>query len=222
MDMSRVHELTGKVFGQWTVLKFSHANGKMAYWLCRCDCGTERSVFGGDLKRGMSSGCGCQRLAKLSAAHTTHGMSSHDAYCSWQHMRTRCQNPKSNNYSLYGGRGIKVCDKWQAFDGFWEDMGPSWRVGLSIDRYPNKDGNYEASNCRWASDLEQARNRRTERVIDTPSGPMSITEAAEKYGLSRQTISSRLRYEWSNPADLVAPSLRPNRIYATGPRKPQP
>jgi len=205
MDMTRVKDLTGKSFGQWTVLRFSHAQGNVAYWLCQCDCPekTERAVFGGDLKRGMSTGCGCQRIAKMVAKVRKHDMSGKPAYLSWQHMKQRCQNPDSDGYYLYGGRGITVCERWQDFQNFWEDMGPTWRRGTSIDRYPDKNGNYEPTNCRWATPAQQASNRRTERIIDTPKGRMSVTQASDVFDIPRQTIFARLRYEWTDPAELV-------------------
>lgn len=207
MDMTRVKDLTGRQFGRWTVLRFSHAKGRAAYWWCQCGCAarTERPVFGGDLKRGVSTSCGCHMREQSAERLRRHSMSRHPAYRSWQMMRNRCANPAFGGYDLYGGRGITVCAKWDTFEGFWEDMGPTWAPGLSIDRYPDKDGNYGPDNCRWATPRQQARNRRTERLIQTPDGEMSVTAAAEKYGIPRPTLFSRLRYGWTDPSQLLAP-----------------
>jgi|SRR6185312_12463818 len=210
MDMKRVKDLTGQKFGRWVVVRFSHAKGNAAYWWCRCECEahTEKSVFGGDLKRGESTSCGCLSREERAARSTKHSLSRHPAYRSWIYMRNRCNNPNYDGYGIYGGRGISVCERWNtSFEAFWEDMGPTWAPGLSIDRI-NYNDNYSPENCRWVTAKEQARNRRTETIIETPAGPMCVTEAAELYGLSRQTLFSRLRYKWTDPYDLVRPPHR--------------
>jgi len=205
MDMKRVKDLTGNTYGRWSVVKFAYAKGNAAYWDCKCECGAEKAVFGGDLKRGMSTSCGCLAREKQAARMTRHGMAGTPGYHSWVYMKDRCNNPASDGYPQYGGRGIVVCEAWSTFEGFWADMGSTWADGLSIDRYPDKNGNYEPGNCRWATPQQQARNRRTERLIETPSGLMCVAEAGETFGVSPITISSRLRYGWTDPAKLVAP-----------------
>ena len=194
--MANVVDLTGKKFGRWIVKGFSHKNGKMFYWSCLCDCGKERAVFGGDLKRGGSRSCGCLQKEEVSDRFTSHGMARHPAYRSWQHMKNRCGNPTDDGYKDYGGRGIKICNEWLEFDGFWSDMGSTWEKGLSIDRI-DVDGNYEPSNCRWATSKQQGNNRRTNQLIMCPDGELrTVTLAAEKYGIKRATIFSRIRYGW--------------------------
>lgn len=121
-------------------------------------------------------------------------------------MRSRCEQPTAAGYALYGGRGIKVCDKWQTFEGFWEDMGPTWGEGLSIDRIDVNRGYYKG-NCRWSTPKEQAMNRRTNHRILTPAGVMTIKEASERYGLTYNTISARIRYGWTDPSELVKPVM---------------
>lgn len=110
-------------------------------------------------------------------------------------MRQRCSNPRSKNYPIYGGRGIKVCDRWMTFENFWADMGATWQPGRSIERI-NVDGHYESGNCRWATPREQANNRRTAHLIATPKGRMSVTDAAHRFGVSRRLIFSRIRQGW--------------------------
>lgn len=100
---------------------------------------------------------------KLSVTSTTHGMRHTCTYNSWEAMKKRCLNVKAVNYFNYGGRGITVCEQWLTFEGFFADMGER-PEGKTLDRYPDKDGNYEPGNCRWATPGEQANNRRKRSV----------------------------------------------------------
>ena len=136
--------------------------------------------------------------------NNTHGMTRHPAYRSWKYMHSRCSNAGNDGYHLYGGRGIQVCKRWGNFERFWADMGPAWREGLTLERI-NVNGGYKPSNCRWATRKEQAANRRTERLIDTPEGRMSVTKAAEHFGVKRGTIFARLEYGWPNSRLLLPP-----------------
>lgn len=202
--MSKVVDLTGKKFDRWTVKSFSHKVGKMFHWLCICECGTERAVFGGDLKRGASKSCGCLMKELASDRFKTHSMSKHPAYRAWIGMKSRCFDSSKEGFKDYGGRGITIAQEWQDFDVFWKDMGPTWSKGLTIDRV-DVDGNYEASNCRWATPKQQANNRRTNRVLICPDGiGRNVTEAAEHYGISSYTLFARLRYGWTGD-DLFKP-----------------
>jgi hypothetical protein len=207
--MSKVIDLTGRKFGRWLVKGFSHQNGKMFYWSCICDCGTERAVFGGDLKRGGSVSCGCLKREESARRLISHDMSFHPAYRSWIAMKVRCLNPSNTGYKDYGGRGITICDEWMEFDAFWHDMGPTWASGLSIDRI-DVDGDYEPSNCRWATPKIQGNNRRTNHLIMCPDGELrTVTEASEKYGITRNTLFARIRYGWAEE-DLFQP-IRPHK-----------
>jgi len=105
-------------------------------------------------------------------------------------MKKRCANPKATGYSMYGGRGIVVCERWQRFEEFFADMGDAYRDDLSIDRIDN-NGNYEPSNCRWATDAEQNRNRNFPK-IQTPKGEMTIREASEMFGIDLKTLRHRV------------------------------
>jgi hypothetical protein len=204
--MGKIIDLTGLRFNRWTVQKMSHQVGSRVYWLARCECGTERAVWAADLKRGGSRSCGCEMRELATARSQTHGLSRHPAYRNFIHMKVRCENPNSDTYPEYGGRGIKICERWATFDAFWEDMGATWNKGLTLDRI-DPNGNYEPNNCRWASAKEQANNRRQHSMINTPKGRMNVTQAAAAFGLPTRTIFSRIRYGWPEQ-DLCLPNTR--------------
>jgi hypothetical protein len=188
-------DLTGKKFNRWTVESLCEDSGKVKFWNCVCECGTRKRVFGGDLKRGGSKSCGCLMRETSAGRLRSHDMSRHRAYRNWIHAKGRCENPANEFYSSYGGRGIKVCERWSSFEAFWEDMGPTWKEGLTLDRIDNHKG-YEPDNCRWATAMQQANNRWNNRIINTPNGPMTISQAARLFGIKRITLGQRVDANW--------------------------
>lgn len=191
MQGKRVREdLTGKRFGRWTVMELHPVRSKSgrARWVCRCDCGNQGVVEALNLKQGGSNSCGCYNKDKTSEANSTHNMSSRAEYSPWKAMRMRCNNPNNANYDRYGGRGIKVCDRWNDFSAFLEDMGPRPTPDHTIERRDN-DGDYEPGNCFWATRLEQAHN--TSRSIILPDGRVLATLVRES-GLKPWVVRDRL------------------------------
>lgn len=150
--------IEGRRFGRLIAVQKTRG-GKM---LCKCDCGNERIVMRGSLLKGLTKSCGCFHSEQTRNANTQHGHATREGfsreYHSWSSMRTRCTNAKRSMFKYYGGRGITICKEWESFTQFLADMGPR-PPATSLDRI-DPNGNYEPANCRWATPLDQSRNRR--------------------------------------------------------------
>ncbi len=193
--MSRLIDLSERSFGRWKVLErdlsFSGA-GVEAQWLCRCECGSVRSVKGTMLTPGRSKSCGCLSRDLSSERLKIHGLSKSPTYKSWCGMKQRCSNPKNPSYGNYGGRGIEVCKRWEdSFLSFLEDMGKTPGRGFSLDRI-NNNGNYEPGNCRWADAGVQRRNSRQNNFICIDGVTKTLIEWSRHYGVKPNTAWMRL------------------------------
>lgn len=161
-----------KRFGYWTVIGLTDPGGrsdggKIPYRLARCRCGTVRSVSLANLKSGKSKSCGCFRRKRTTETKIVHGDARKGAvapeYSIWQAMIKRCRDPDNADY---GGRGIKVCSRWLRYENFLADMGRRPSKRHSLDRYPDNDGGYDPTNCRWATAVEQRANQRPRKRLD--------------------------------------------------------
>ena len=152
--------LAGARFGRWTVVKEEGRKHGQICWLCKCDCGNEKSIASAVLRKGKSKSCGCYR----EQVKTTHGMYQTPIHRVWSNMIQRCTNPKNKAYHNYGGRGIKVSDRWRSFEAFYQDMGDVPFEGAQIDRQ-NNDLGYSKDNCRWVTRSENLMNTRRNRQV---------------------------------------------------------
>jgi hypothetical protein len=170
------------------------------YIKCICDCGNEKFIVKNSLVRGITVSCGCFINSKIRTIKKTHGMSKTKAYRTYVGIKQRCYNPKFKNFNNYGGRGISICDRWlESFENFFTDMGVPTSENHSLDRI-NNDGNYEPSNCRWATRIEQGRNtRKNVFVLNTLTGIYysSFSEAAEIAGINRKHFGEILNGQYN-------------------------
>lgn len=197
--MGRFIDMTGQTFGRLTVLSLAGKDKNGLYmWRCQCSCGNYTVQRGQDLRRGKVVSCGCWKNQNTVARNTTHCMGKSRPYRIWKNMKTRCYNTRVKSYADYGGRGIQICDRWlNDFGAFWEDMKDDYNDTMEIDRI-DPNGNYCPENCRWATKKQQNRNTRANHLINTPWGPLCLSEAAEKTGIPLGTLKDRLRRGVSN------------------------
>lgn len=199
--MPRIVDMRGLKFGRLEVIEeVGRDNAGNKTWLCRCECGNEKVITGGNIRAGHSLSCGCFRLEQLRKKVTRHGMRHTRVYNVWLCLIQRCTNPLNPAYGNYGGRGIQVCDKWRDFPSFYADMGDV-PEGMQIDRI-DVNGNYEPGNCRWLNKKGQSRNKRTTRILTYQGKSQSLADWSEELGINYFVLHSRLRRGWSDERTL--------------------
>jgi hypothetical protein len=193
--MRKIQIQQNQRFGRLVIIKEIPQSKKHRRFQCICDCGATREVHLNALLSGMSKSCGCLRDEIV----TIHGMHKSPEYKTWSHMISRCTNQKSNCWHNYGGRGIKVCDRWlHSFEAFLEDVGPKPGKAYSIDRYPDNNGNYEPGNVRWATMMQQHGNTRKNIHIDYRGEVRLLADVAKELGVNVETIRCRRRRGWAD------------------------
>ncbi|MFA7177604.1 MAG: hypothetical protein WC114_10175 [Smithellaceae bacterium] len=199
--------LAGQRFGRLEVLYY--VGQRYASWLCLCDCGQHTAVAGGALRKGKTRSCGCLQAERSAAASTVHGGYGTTEYRRWDSMIQRCVNKNHKHYHNYGGRGIKVCERWRnSFAAFLEDLGPRPSANHSIDRIDN-NGDYCPENCRWATKAEQVRNTRRNRLVAFRGETLCVADLARRHGLTPQALQGRLNAGWPVERAITTP-IRPH------------
>lgn len=196
----KTKDLSDRRFGKLTVLhRVENSRHGKAQWLCRCDCGTQKSTLAAVLIRGEAKSCGCTRAGLARERFTKHGQRGTRTYRIWVAMKTRCQNPARADFPWYGGKGIAVCDRWQKFKPFFADMGECPSADHSIDRIDNSKG-YSPDNCRWATAKEQVTNSSIPRMLTHDGRTMCLSDWARELGIHGSSLHERLK-KW--PIELA-------------------
>jgi hypothetical protein len=196
-------------FGRLTVLGFAgQANGGNSLWFCRCDCGNLTRVQGNSLSNNTTRSCGCLNIESATTHGHTKKYKMSREYITWNAMLSRVRNENNPNFYNYGGRGISVCERWLKFENFFADMGNKPK-GTSIDRI-NNDGNYEPSNCRWATNAVQANNKRSNRYLTHIGKTQTIAQWEQEFNLNTSTISHRISNGWQIEQILTTPTSNRN------------
>lgn len=198
--------IIGQRFGHWTVKEKTKNNkGKKAF-LCECDCGNVKLQSSSDLINKKTRSCGCANLSKGKKKNSKIYLGErsiikkdHPLYAAWLAMKQRCENPSDRKWPRYGARGIKVCSRWQNFAFFVKDMQPR-PDGMSLDRIDN-NGNYEPSNCRWATPRTQAQNTRRNIFVKKDGITLCLSEWARRMNVTHSTIKSWVQNGWGSVID---------------------
>lgn len=195
------HFKGGEQFGFYTVIEPKNPIQLCGLWLCKCKCGNERYVNKFNLIRGKAKSCGCR---------INHGHVGTRTYNSWGAMKKRCLNPNSEVYHNYGGRGIKICQRWiDSFYDFLADMGECPSKNHTLERI-DTNGNYEPSNCKWDTYKAQGNNKRNNRFITIDGNTKTLAAWVEEYGVGYSMVFNRIK-NGMNPIDaLTIPSSKAN------------
>ena len=190
--MPKYKDLTGQRFGRLTVLSYVNMGTPYAHWLCKCDCGNEKIISKKSLDTGRVVSCGCYR-DEIRNKPKTHGMTHTRLYTIWRSMVNRCRGNNQQSKRLYKDRGIAVCQEWvNSFETFsnWASNN-GYKDDLTIDRIDNSKG-YSPDNCRWATPMEQANNRRNNRIVEYNGEKHTLSEWARITGINRCTLQYRI------------------------------
>lgn len=191
-------DLTGKRFGRLEVIRIEPTEpGKKKKWLCRCDCGNEVIVQGGNLQSGHSTQCKKCQWKDVHKNLVTHGMTGTRLYHVWNGMINRCENTTYKSYHDYGERGISVCEEWHDSKNFFDwALSHGYKEGLEIDRI-DTNGNYEPSNCRWVKRIVNANNKRNSHFITQNGETRTVAEWARYYGVPYKQLHKNIMNGYS-------------------------
>lgn len=207
----QLRDLTGMRFGRLIVIDRAedhyYPSGRHdVQYICKCDCGNVISVLGIHLRSGHTASCGCLRADVSRDGFTTHGMTNTRLHTIWKNMKERCNNERRDDYALYGGRGIAVCDEWRdSFMDFYTwAMRSGYEDGLTLDRI-DVNGNYSPSNCRWVTQKDQCNNTRKNINVSIGNETHTLKQWCEILNLKYGTIASRVSRGWPADKALTTP-----------------
>ena len=193
--------IINKKFEMLTVIRYADPFSS-EYFICRCECGTEKRIRVYPLLNKTTRSCGCLRRNGVAAKNRTHGLAGTPAHRSWKAMLTRCTNSKNHKFPSYGGRGIKICDRWMKFENFYADMGDRPQ-GTTLDRI-DVDGDYTPDNCQWATADQQRFNKRGSSYVEAFGCRMNVGRWAKMTGIHPGTIRDRINRGW-HPVRALTP-----------------
>lgn len=195
--MTKIINMEGKKINRWSVIKRAENKNGKTYWLCECECGKRKKVYGVSLRNGKSKSCGCLNKETVSKQQ---GLSTTRLYRIYKLMLSRCYNKKDKSYKYYGLKGISIYDNWlDDFVNFYNwAMQNGYQDNLTIDRI-NPNGNYEPSNCKWITEKEQHYNRTDNLYFTINNQKKCLAELCEKYNMPYQTVRKRLK----NGKDII-------------------
>ena len=199
--------LINQKFGKLLVVNKSYSKNHKVYWECICDCGKTCFVTTSNLKCNKIKSCGCLKVEKITNRNSTHNQRNTKLYEVWKTIKQRCLNPNNKAYNNYGGRGITICPEWQEnFISFYNwSIINGYKEGLTIDRIDN-NGNYEPSNCRWASRIIQSNNTRSNRFITINNETKSLADWCRIYNISYSLVMQReKKLKWDIIKSITTP-----------------
>lgn len=204
----------GDRFGRYVAVAMDspavYKKSRKLRWRCQCDCGNTGVAHEYNLLRGLSKSCGCYAKKRQSECNKTHGMTNSPIYHVWQGMKKRCNDSSDKFFHRYGGRGIKVCDRWlHSFESFYEDMGERPANG-TLERI-DSDGDYCPENCRWATPKEQARNMSRNKLVTINGIALPMIQMCELLGVNYYRVRSRLRRGWPDDVAFSVPKMNTRR-----------
>lgn len=187
-----INDLQGFKFGSLIVLKLGRSKGNGAWWICQCNCGKQKEIRASDMVQGKTNSCGCEHKERIAKANITHGKTNTKTYSMWLAMRNRCNRINQD----YSARGITYDKRWDSFENFYLDMGEA-PEGMSLDRI-DVNGNYEKSNCRWATREQQANNTRANVFVEWQGKKQTIAQWSKELNMNYDKLRSRIvKYHWS-------------------------
>lgn len=220
------NDITGQTFNYLTAIKRMSNQGTTIMFLFKCICGNKKVMSAKKVRYGSTKSCGCMKIELCRKGRTIHGHAAKHkkksgktnngsiTYKTFHNMHERCYKKTHVDYDNYGGRGIKVCQRWQGKNGFINfllDMKEK-PEGYEIDRYPNNDGDYEPNNCRWATPSQNSCNRRTNIKIYYKQKIKTISEWSILLDIPYDALQVRLKRGWSNSKALETPLYKKRRM----------